>query len=108
MQILSYIFDAKNWLIVKDLDDEKDWKREEKGTTGEEMVEWHRWLNEHELEWTPGIGDGQGGLVCCSPWGRKGSDTTEQLNWTELNWTELQLKKSPCNSEDPAKLKIND
>ena len=78
--------DAKSWLIWKDPDAGIDWKWEEKGTTGEEMVEWHRWLNEHELEWTPGIGDGQGGLVCCSPWGRKGSDTTEQLNWTELNW----------------------
>ena len=49
---------------------------------------WCRWLdgiyNGHELEWTPGVGDGQGGLVCCDSWGRKESDTTEQLNWTEL------------------------
>ena len=44
------------------------------------MVEWHHQLNEHEFEQTLGVGDGQGGLVCCSPWGRKESDTTERLN----------------------------
>ena len=47
---------------------------------------WHQCLDGHEFEWTPGIGDGQGGLACCDSWGCKGSDTTEQLNWTELNW----------------------
>ena len=51
----------------------------------DEMVGWHHWLNGHEFEWTPGVGDGQGGLVCCNSWGCKESDTTEQLNWTELN-----------------------
>ena len=50
----------------------------------DEMVGWHLRLNGHEFEWTLGVGDGQGGLVCCSPWGRKESDTTEQLNWTEF------------------------
>ena len=44
-----------------------------------------RWLDGHESEWIPGVGDGQGGLACCSPWGCKESDTTEQLNWTKLN-----------------------
>ena len=52
--------------------------------TEDEMAGWHQWLNGHEFEWTPGVGDGQGGLVCCSSWGRKESDTTERLNWTEL------------------------
>ena len=46
-------------------------------------LEWYHQLDGHEFEWTPGVGDGQGGLVCCSPWDRKESDTTEQLNWTE-------------------------
>ena len=64
----------------------KDWRQEEKEMTEDEMVGWHHRLNGHEIEWTPGVGDGQGGLVCCDSWGRKESDTTEQLNWTELNW----------------------
>jgi len=57
---------------------------EEKGMTEDKMVGWHHWVNGHEFEWTLGVGDGQGGLGCCSSWGRKESDTTEQLNWTEL------------------------
>ena len=76
--------EAKNWLIGKDPDAGKDWRREEKGTTEKEMVEWRYWLNDMSLL-TPGVGDGQGGLVCCSPWGLKELDMTEQLNWTELN-----------------------
>ena len=52
--------------------------------TGDEMAEWHYRLDGHKFEWTPGAGDGQGGLVCCDSWGRKESDTTEQLNWTEV------------------------
>ena len=59
--------DAKNWLTGKDHDAGKDRRREEKGTTEDEMVGWHHQLNWHESEWTPGVGDGQGGLVCCSP-----------------------------------------
>ena len=51
-----------------------------------ETAGWHHWLNGHGFEWTPGVGDGQGGLACCNSWGRKESDTTERLNWTELNW----------------------
>ena len=74
--------DVKNWLIGKDPDAGKDWRREEKGTTEDEMVGWHQWLSGYEFGWTPGVGDGQGGLVCCSPCGRKESDTTEWLNWT--------------------------
>ena len=75
--------DAKNWLIWKDPDVGKDWRQEEKGMTEDKMVGWHHWLNGHEFEQAPGVGDEQGSVVCCSPWGRKESDTTEQLNWTE-------------------------
>ena len=76
--------DAKNWLIWKDLDVGKDWGQEEKGTTEDEMVGWHQRLNGHGFGWTLGVGDGQGGLVCCGSWGCKESDMTEWLNWTEL------------------------
>ena len=74
--------DAKNGLIGKDPDAGRDWGQEEKGKIEDEMAGWHHQLDGHEFEWTPGVGDGQGGLACCSPWGRKESDTTE----TELNW----------------------
>ena len=80
---ILWLPDAKNWLIWKDPDAGKDWRQEEKGTTEDEMVGWHHRLNRHEFGWTPGVGVGQGGLVCCSPWGRKESDTTERLNWTD-------------------------
>ena len=60
----------------------KDW-RWEKGMTEDEMVGWHHWLYGHEFEQAPGAGDGQGGVACCSPWGRKELDMTEWLNWTE-------------------------
>ena len=77
--------DAKNWLIEKDPDSGKDWRQEEKGITEDEMVGWHQRLDGHEFEQALRVGDGQGSLVCCSPWGYKKSDTTERLNWTELN-----------------------
>ena len=79
--------DTKNCLIGKDPDAGKDWMRKEKGTTENEMVGWHHRLNGHEFEHAPGVG-GQGSLPCCSPWGCKESDMTEQLNWTK------QLKSS--------------
>ena len=60
----------------------KDWRREEKGTTEDEIVGWHHWLNGHEFEHAPEVGDGQGSLVWCSPQGCKMLDMTEQLNWT--------------------------
>jgi len=75
---------AKSWLIGQDPDAGRDWGQEEKGTTEDEMAGWHHWLDGHESEWTRGVGDEQGGLVCCDSWGRKESDTTEWLNWTEL------------------------
>ena len=81
--------DAKSWLIWKDPDAGKDWRQEEKGTTEDEMAGWHHRLNGHEFECTPGVGDVQRGLACCGSWGRKESDTTERLNWTELNWKHL-------------------
>ena len=74
--------DAKKWLLGKDLDAGKDW-RQENGTTEDEVVGWHHQLDGHEFEQAPGVGDGQGSLVCCSPWGCKESDTTERLNWAD-------------------------
>ena len=73
-----------NWLIGRDSDTERDWRQEEKGMTEDDMAGWHHWLDGHEFEWTPGVGDGQGSLVYCDSWGRKESDTTKRLNWTEL------------------------
>ena len=74
---------GKSWLIGKDSDAGRVWGQE-KGTTEDEMAGWHHWLDGHEFEWIPGVGDGQGGLACCDSWGRKESDTTERLNWTAL------------------------
>ena len=76
---------VKSWLIRKDSDAGRDWGQEEKGTTEDEMAGWHHWLDRCEFERTPGVGDGQGGLACCSSWGRK--SRTRLSDWTELNWT---------------------
>ena len=73
--------DVKSWFTGKEPDAGKDWRQEEKGETEDEMAGWHHRLDGHEFEWTPGVGDGQGGLACCDSWGRKESDMTEQLNW---------------------------
>ena len=83
---------AKSWLIGKDSDAGRDWGQEEKGTTEDEMAGWHHWLDGRESEWTPGVGDGQGGLACCDSWGRKESDATD-LIWSDCfyyyyYWTE--------------------
>ena len=75
---------AKSWLIRKDSYARRDWGQEEKGMTEDEMAGWHHQLDGRESEWTQGVGDGQGGLACCDSWGRKDSDMTERLNWTEL------------------------
>jgi len=92
---------AKSWPIGKDSDAGRDWGQEEKGATEDEMAGWHHWLDGHEFEWTPGIGDGQGGLAYRDSWGRKESDTTEQLNWTELKgWR----KQKPLHEEDLGRL----
>ena len=76
---------AKSWFTGKDSDAGRDWGQEKKGTTEDEMAGWHHWLDGRESEWTPEVVDGQGGLACCDSWGRKESDTTEWLSWTELN-----------------------
>ena len=74
--------DVKSWFIGEDPDARKDWGQAEKGMTEDEMVGWHHWPNGHAFGWTPGIGDGQGGLECCSSWGRR-----VRHDWaTELNW----------------------
>ena len=97
LQYFKWPPDANNWLIWKP-DAGKDWRREEMGTTEDEMVGWHHWLNGPEFELTLGVGDGQGGLVCCSPWGCRGGH-----DWaTELNWTESKdniTKKNCCKDE---------
>ena len=76
--------DAKNWLIGKDPDAGKDWRQEEKGMTGNEMVGWHHQLYRHEFEQAPGVGDGQGSLACCSPKmsQRVGHDWVTELNYS--------------------------
>ena len=77
--------------IWKAPDARKDWRQEEKGTTEDKMVGWHHQLHGHEFQQALGVGDGQGSLACCSPWGHKELDTTKGLNWTEL--------VSKCSSE---------
>ena len=84
--------DVKNWLIGKDPDAGKNWGQEEKGTIEDEMVGWHHWLDGHEFEPAQGVGDKQGSLACCSPWGYKESDMTERLNW--VRWLLENLKLS--------------
>ena len=76
--------DGKNWLIGKNPDAGKDWRQEEKGTTEDEKVGWHHRLNGREFEQAPGVGDGEGILACCSPWGQKvGHYSATELNWTD-------------------------
>ena len=118
---IQWPLDAKNWLIGKDLDAGKGWRQEEKGTTEDEMVWWHYQLNGHEFEQAPGVGDGQGSLVYCSPWGHKESDRTEQLNWTEaavidhilLSWVltkfprRLSDKESVCQRRRCRKIRFD-
>ena len=74
---------AKSWLTGKYSDAGKDWGQEEKGMTEDEKAGWHHWLDGRESEWTPGVGNAQGGLACCNSWGRR-----VRHDWaTELNWT---------------------
>ena len=84
--------DVKNWLIWKDSDARTDWEQEEKGTTENQMAGWHHRLNVHEFGWTPGVGDGQGALVCCSPW------VAKSRTWLSY-WTELKIMGA---SENPS------
>jgi len=84
-------------LMRKDSDAGRDWGQKEKGTTEDEMAGWHHWLDGRESEWTPGDGDGQGGLVWCDSWGRRvGHDWATELNWTELNPLWIPSYHSRC------------
>ena len=87
---ILWLPDAKNWLIGKDPDVGKGWKQE-KGMTEDETVGWHHRFDGHESEQALGIGDGQGSLACCSPWGCKESDMTEWLNWTYIGNSQVKL-----------------
>ena len=75
---------VKSWLIGKDSYARRNWRQEEKGTTEDKMVGWYHRLDGRESECTLGVGDGQGGQMCCNSWGRKELDTTERLKWTEI------------------------
>ena len=88
--LILWLPDAESWLIWKDPDAAKDWGQEEKRTTENEMVGWRHRLNGHEFEWTPGVGDGQGGLGTAIH--GVAESQTRLSNWTELNWTESLLR----------------
>ena len=97
--------DGKSWLIGKGPAAGRDWGQGEKETTEDEMVGWHHRLNGHEFGWALVVGDRQGGLACCSSWGRKEMDMTERLNWTELNFLKALPHLSlnfmlPANSQE--------
>ena len=92
--------DVKSWLIGKDPDAGKDWRQEEKGRTENKMVGCHQWLNGHGFGWTLGVGDGLGGLACCSSWGRQEFDNTEWLDWTELISQRGELSAMKVNNMD--------
>ena len=80
---------VKSWSTGKDSNAGRCWGQEEKGMTEDEMAGWHHWLDGCESEWTPGVGNGHGGLACCNPWGRKELDMIERLIWSDLmvfNW----------------------
>ena len=91
---------AKSWFIGKDPEAGRDWGQEEKGTTEDEMAGWHHWLNRRESQWTPGVGDRQGGLACCDSRGCKELDTTEQLIWSDLRPQHEKCRKSQRTRED--------
>ena len=88
---IFWLPDSKNWLIGKAPDAGKDWRQEEKATIDDERVRWHHQLNGLEAEQSPRVGDGQGGLECCSPWGHKELDTTEWLNW-KMHFSKHQVQ----------------
>ena len=91
--------DVKNWLTGKDADAGKDWRREKKGTTEDEMVGWHYWLVGHEFEQASRVGDRQGSLACCSSWSCKESDMTEWLNGTNSWYTCKNLQQNISKSD---------
>ena len=92
-------WDLSRCRVSKDLWLAKE-AQEEKGTSEDEMAGWHHWLDGRESGWTPGVGDGQGGLACCDSWGHKKLDTTELLNWTELKEAQIHWASSvECKTE---------
>ena len=106
---ILWLPDAKSWLIRKDPDAGKDWWQEEKGMTEDEMVGCHHQLEGHNFKQTPGVGDGQGSLACCTPWGCKESDMTEWLNWTETTKNQVQVSDDQfcgLNTEGDTKWKL--
>ena len=103
---ILWLPDAKNWLIWKDPDAGKDWRREEKGITEDEMVGWHYQLDGHEFEQAQGVGDGQGGLTCCSPWGRRvGHDWEIELNWSHICVECVQHPEGQTEKSEPGLFK---
>ena len=92
--LLLWPSDAKSQLIGKVPDAGKDWGQKEKRALEDEMAGWHHWCNGHELGQTSGDGEGQGGLVCCSPWGCKESDTSGRLNSNDMD-NKWNLRTSP-------------
>ena len=87
--------DGKNWLIRKDTDGGKDWRQVEKETAEDEMVVWHHWLDGHEFEQVLEVGDGQGSLACCSPWGcRIRHDWATELNWRKQKQTHTHREQT--------------
>ena len=105
--LVLWLPDVKNWLIEKDPDAGKYWRWEEKGTTEDEMVGWHHWLDVHEFEQASGVDDEQESLAYSSPWGCKKLDLTQWLNWTEVSdmasWVALVVKNLSANAGDPRK-----
>ena len=98
--------DAKNWLIGKDPDAGQDWRQEEKGMTGDEMVGWHHWLDGHEFEQALGFGDRQGSLACCSPWTQFTKSQTWLSDWTD--WLiPLGLTKEKVNHSNLQFIEMN-
>ena len=94
--LILWLPDVKNWLLGKDPDAGKYWKQKEKGTTEDEMVAWHYWLDGHEFEQAPGVGEGQGGLACCSLWFcRVIHDWATELNLTSMGSLSLLLSNHP-------------
>ena len=88
--------EVENWLTGKNPDG-KDWRQEEKGRTEDEMVGWHHWLDVHDLEQIPEVSDGQGGLVCCSPW--VANSWTRLSDWTELMVSLLCKTETLCSTD---------
>ena len=96
LHFVPIYFGHLKWKVdsLEKTDAGRDWGQEEKWTIEDETAEWHQRLGGCEFEWTPGVGDGQGGIEYCDSWGHKESDMTERLNWNELNWTDACIVTS--------------